>query len=238
MQDNRHTHNKRPGIEEVIRSLRASGRFDVADRIVAMTGVDPVQHQQIQMDMERDAVSSAKSGRAPTRTSTQSAAQSTTNEATDSDNEQKTKYLRGRYRFAYIYVNSLNATLDEQSKMLTALLRECKALCRVCPHTAEILRSNYEIVPITLPRNFVTLSIRVNMHSLKQSRMLGVVEKHPSLCAYFRKPRQDTQHLADSAKQAPTQKQPTSAPTATATARPKRPGMKTQTVKHKKMAKR
>lgn len=199
MQDNRYTHNKRPGIEEVIRSLRASGRFDVADRIVAMTGVDPVQHQQhqTQMDMERDAVSTAVPGKAPARANAPSKSKASSEENDNSD--PKTIYLRGRYRFAYIYVNSLNATLDEQSKMLTALLRECKTLCRSCPHTAEILQSNYEIVPITLPRNFVTLSIRVNMHSLKQSKMLGVVEKHPSLRVYFRKPRQDTQHLADTA---------------------------------------
>lgn len=193
MQDNRYTrsggshsgsvtHNRRPSIEEVIRSLRAAGSVDVADRIVAMTGVDPVQPEPL-----------------PTKN-----AESPKPDSATSDKAEKTKYLRGRYRFAYIYVNSNSATLDEQSKMLEAFLKAARSLRKSCPETDAILNRNYEIVPITLPRNFVTLSIRLNMHSLKQSKMLALVDKHKTLKVYFRKPRQDTQHLSDAlAKPAP-----------------------------------
>jgi hypothetical protein len=114
------------------------------------------------------------------------------------ENKEKTKYLRGRYRFAYIYVASATATLDEQSSLLERLLKSAQPLKKSCAATKSMLDGNFEIVPITLPRNFVTLSIRVNMHTLKQSKLLTLVEGHKSLRVYFRKPRQDTQHLSSS----------------------------------------
>lgn len=171
------THSKRPDIEEIIRSLYALGRSDVADRITSMTGV---AHKPIKQE---------------------ASAKPTSDASNTSDALPKQKYLRGRYRFAYIYVNSAAASLDEQTKMLAAFLKAAKSLAKTCPYTAGILNGNYEVVPITLPRNFVTLSIRVNMDALKRSKLLDFAEKHQTMKVYFRKPRKDTQHLAEQLQQ-------------------------------------
>lgn len=174
------THSKRPDIEEIVRSLYALGRSDVADRITSMTGV-------VHKPLKQGVVT-----KSPTELASTDAAQALT---------PKQKYLRGRYRFAYIYVNSAAASLDEQTKMLAAFLKAAKSLAKTCPYTAGILNGNYEVVPITLPRNFVTLSIRVNMDALKRSKLLDFAEKYQTMKVYFRKPRKDTQHLAEQLQQ-------------------------------------
>lgn len=175
------THSKRPDIEEIVRSLYALGRSDVADRITSMTGV---VHKPLKQGVG-------------TKSPTELASTDDTAQAL----APKQKYLRGRYRFAYIYVNSASASLDEQTKMLAAFLKAAKSLAKTCPYTAGILAGNYEVVPITLPRNFVTLSIRVNMDALKRSKLLDFAEKYQTMKVYFRKPRKDTQHLAEQLQQ-------------------------------------
>lgn len=180
-------HSKRPDLEEIVRSLYDLGRSDVADRITDMTGVvRRPSTQELAAQAQHDTDGSLRNRDAT---------------VADASPTSKQKYLRGRYRFAYIYVNSATASLDEQTKILTAFLKASKVVAKTCPYTAGILKGNYEVVPITLPRNFVTLSIRVNMDALKHSKLLAFAEKYQTMKVYFRKPRKDTQHLADQLKQ-------------------------------------
>ena len=192
-------HSRRPDISEVIRSLRAAGSADVAERIVAITGVNPSEI------VEAPDASEAGCDAVPKRSSSSKSSSVANANATAQDQK---KYLRGRYRFAYIYVNSTKASLDEQSLMLTAFLKEAKVLKKTCSKTANILET-YELLPITLPRNIVCLSLRVNMHELKNSVLMPLIEKSKALRVYFRKPRQDTQHLAEQAAKTQMRSTPT-----------------------------
>lgn len=164
-QHNRHTEfksviRKRPDLTEVIRSLRDSGREDVANTIAALSGV----------------VDAGKPVVKPTK---QKAV----------GNQQ----YYGKYRNAYMYVNSTTASMDDQSKMLHGFLQTLKKSNR--KDVLDIV-ADAELVPITLPKNVVVLAIRVPLHAYLKSRIPKYIEAHTFMKAYLRKPRSDTQHLA------------------------------------------
>lgn len=126
--------SKRPDISEVIRSLRAAGSVDVAERIVAMTGINPAAVVVVTDTTSSQGASEHdnSNGDTPSRRSLALSRKSTGVSKSGDTAQEPTKYLRGRYRFAYIYVNSTKASLDEQSKMLSAFLKEARVLRKAC----------------------------------------------------------------------------------------------------------
>lgn len=126
--------SKRPDISEVIRSLRAAGSVDVAERIVAMTGINPAAVVVVTDTTSSQGASEHdnSNGDTPSRRSLALSRKSTGVSKSGDAAQEPTKYLRGRYRFAYIYVNSTKASLDEQSKMLSAFLKEARVLRKAC----------------------------------------------------------------------------------------------------------
>lgn len=170
--------SKRPDISEVIRSLRAAGSVDVAERIVAMTGINPaavvvVTDTTSQGESEHD----NSNGDAPSRRSLALSRKSTGVSKSGDAAQEPTKYLRGRYRFAYIYVNSTKASLDEQSKMLSAFLKEARVLRKACAFKIYSKHTPWEPVklmastpgwftsgsPMTLPRPMTRLKTPAGM---------------------------------------------------------------------------
>lgn len=154
---------KRPDLSEVIRSLRESGRGDVADTIAGLAGVV----EQKNMDQPHK----PKTNFVP----------------------QGNQQYYGKYRNAYLFVNSTTASMDDQSKMLHGFMQTLKKSNK--QDVVELLASA-ELIPITLPKNVVVLAIRVPLHAYLDSRVPKYVAAHSFMKAYLRKPRSDTQHLA------------------------------------------
>jgi hypothetical protein len=139
---------KRPDLTEVVKSLRASGRDDVADKISDL--LTPVPNHNVRVKKP------------------------------------------GKFKYAYLFVNNSNASMDDQSKMIFGFIR---ALERTHPATKPMFAES-ELVPVTLPRGLVVLALRVVMEAYVSSVIPKILEKHAFMQVYLRKPRSDTQHLA------------------------------------------
>jgi hypothetical protein len=162
---------KRPDLTEVIRNLRFNGRDDVADLITKLSGTTE--------STSRDSVSSVN----------------TSATATGTDRQSNGSGSR-RKKYAYLYVNSTKASMDDQSKMLHGFIQTLKAKPQN-RKSVSVLMKSIELIPITLPKNVVVLAMRLPLEmyigSVIQKRLNG----HTFMKAYLRKPRSDTQHLAE-----------------------------------------
>jgi hypothetical protein len=167
---------KRPDLTEVIRNLRFNGRNDVADLITKLSGTIE--------STEADSVFSVNVS------------------GTGSDLQVGSGSGR-RKKFAYLYVNSTKASVDDQSRMLHGFIQTLKARSKSRKAVAELIRST-ELIPITLPKNVVVLAMRLPLEVYNGSVIPKQIRNHSFMKVYLRKPRSDTQHLA-SAKTIPTQ---------------------------------
>lgn len=120
----------------------------------------------------------------------------------------------GKFRFAYLFVNRSEASMDDQSKMIHGFVN---GLQKMKNPGLGVLLENMELIPITLPKNIVVLAMRIPLSLYNESSLPSIVKNHAFISVYLRKPRKDTQHLAlqQSQKQEvrlndnPTESQPT-----------------------------
>lgn len=148
MQNDRHIEIKRkPDLAEVVKSLRSSGRHDVADMISNIIG--PLKQQQ----------------------------------------------CVGKGKFAYLYVNNAQTSMDDQSKAIHGFINVLK---KTMPRSINSILESMTLIPVVLPKNIVVVSMRIPLEVYQTSMLPGLLEKHPFMAAYLRKPRKDTQHLAKS----------------------------------------
>lgn len=82
--------------------------------------------------------------------------------------------------------------MDDQSKMIHGFINVLK---KTMPKSINIVLESMTLVPVVLPRNVVVLSMRVPLEVYADSFLPTLLEKHPFMAAYLRKPRKDTQHL-------------------------------------------
>ena len=170
---------KRPDLTEVIRNLRFNGRNDVADLITKLSGT--IESTEV------DSVSSVN----------------VSGTGTGSDLQVGSRSGSRRKKFAYLYVNSTKASMDDQSRMLHGFIQTLKARSKSRKAVAELIRST-ELIPITLPKNVVVLAMRLPLEVYNGSVIPKQIRNHSFMKVYLRKPRSDTQHLA-SAKTIPIQ---------------------------------
>ena len=161
---------QRPDLTDVIRSLRSNGRDDVADLITKLSGTVEVPG----IDRSSSAVS-------------------------EHGNEDRGTRTRRGKKYAYMYVNSTKASMDEQSKMLHSFIQMLRVKCKNKSKSKRSLSksvSAMELIPITLPKNIVVLAMRLPLDLYNSSVIPRYLNGHAFMKVYLRKPRSDTQHLA------------------------------------------
>ena len=104
----------------------------------------------------------------------------------------------GKFRFAYLFVNSINASMDDQSKMLHEFIAGLK---KTRSRDIEYALEGMKIIPVTLPKGIIVLAMRIPLSLYNESQLPGILANHPFMKAYLRKPRKDTQHLAQQAQE-------------------------------------
>ena len=171
---------KRPDLSEVVRSLRLSGRYDVATTIAQLAGISEADILELERHYEQQQKQRLLNKKPLKKLDH------------DRPRSNNAKYYI-KFRSAYLYVNSTTASMDDQSKMLHGFLQLLK---KRGDKTTHAIIAKAELVPVTLPKNIVVLAIRMPLQGYQASNIPKYVASNSFMRAYLRKPRADTQHLA------------------------------------------